>query len=543
MPVSYASPSNRLGESPGPTGGEILFSWPVWAIGFLLGAGPWSRQARRREVSDRPVLWREVSRPLLPRSWMRVLAVVLCVGILLVVYAIMLANHDLDDTDSHIGFAVTFHGLFWLLVSVLSATAIAQEKESDTWTLLLATPLSGSAVVWGKALGIARRLLWPAALVAAHFVLFVLAGVLHPGSLLLVLWVMLAYNSVWIATGLYLSLRFRKAAFAVIANLMLAVVLYCVPPVLLFIAASLANAGPATNDLVEQVGWYTPYYYLGEGLNKLNRGWQSTDYPYYSYGNYRSPTTEEMEHARAHRFHLPGIRSRYGKYGWSEGATAWEFSLAVGGFGGLYLLASGLILWHTSGAFDRLVGRAGRHAYVGDFDSDGATGQPADSAAAGGDARSGEAAGTYAGFWRRAAAAVVDGVIVQAGSAAVGLAAGFMAALIESEEADVGARYAHRPEDVVVEYVAWSVALSFAAGWLYHAAFESSSRRATPGKSLVAIYVSDAEGRRVSFLRASLRYFAKVLSAGFMIGYFMAGITRRKQALHDLVAGTLVLKR
>jgi uncharacterized RDD family membrane protein YckC len=180
---------------------------------------------------------------------------------------------------------------------------------------------------------------------------------------------------------------------------------------------------------------------------------------------------------------------------------------------------------------------------VGDFDSDGATGQPAGTATDGGAAPSGDAAGNYAGFWRRAGAAVVDGIIVQAGSAAVGLAAGFMAALIESEEADVGGRYAHRPEDLVVQYVAWSVALSFAAGWLYHAAFESSSRRATPGKSLVGIYVSDAEGRRASFLRASLRYFAKALSAVFLIGYFLAGITRRKQALHDLVAGTLVLKR
>jgi uncharacterized RDD family membrane protein YckC len=301
--------------------------------------------------------------------------------------------------------------------------------------------------------------------------------------------------------------------------------------VVLVVTAELTSARPA-DELVEHVGWYTPYYYLSMGMNDLSRSWNRDRYNYYG---------TNAEYAHEHRFNLPGAH-RYRSYGYREGATAWEFSLAVGGFGGLYLLAAGLLLWRTALGFDRLVGRAGRDAYVGDFDSDGAIAPAAGTA--GGAPAATEVVANYAGFWRRAVAAVVDGMILQGGSAAVGLAAGFMAALIQSEDSDMTGRYAHRPEEVILQYVALSVALSFAIGWLYYAAFESSSRRATPGKSLVGIYVSDAEGRRVSFLRASLRYFAKTLSAAtFLVGYVMAGVTRRKQALHDRVARTLVLKR
>lgn len=79
--------------------------------------------------------------------------------------------------------------------------------------------------------------------------------------------------------------------------------------------------------------------------------------------------------------------------------------------------------------------------------------------------------------------------------------------------------------------------------WLYFAAFESSPWQATPGKRLFGIAVTDLTGQRIGFARASGRYFASLLSQFFLIGYLMAGITLRKQALHDLLAGCLVLKR
>ncbi len=65
----------------------------------------------------------------------------------------------------------------------------------------------------------------------------------------------------------------------------------------------------------------------------------------------------------------------------------------------------------------------------------------------------------------------------------------------------------------------------------------------TVGKKILGLRVTDLNGNRVSFGRASGRFFGKIVS-GFtlMIGYIMAGFTEKKQALHDMIAGCLVVK-
>jgi uncharacterized RDD family membrane protein YckC len=80
--------------------------------------------------------------------------------------------------------------------------------------------------------------------------------------------------------------------------------------------------------------------------------------------------------------------------------------------------------------------------------------------------------------------------------------------------------------------------------WLYEAFMESSSYQATLGKMIFGMKVTDLNGNRISFERATGRHFAKWLSAMiFCIGYIMVGFTERKQGLHDLLAGTLVLRK
>jgi uncharacterized RDD family membrane protein YckC len=72
---------------------------------------------------------------------------------------------------------------------------------------------------------------------------------------------------------------------------------------------------------------------------------------------------------------------------------------------------------------------------------------------------------------------------------------------------------------------------------------ESSSKQATLGKMALALKVTDLQGRRISFARATGRHFAKIISGMILlIGYIMAGFTERKQALHDMIAGTLVIR-
>lgn len=80
--------------------------------------------------------------------------------------------------------------------------------------------------------------------------------------------------------------------------------------------------------------------------------------------------------------------------------------------------------------------------------------------------------------------------------------------------------------------------------WVYSSVLESSRWRATLGKKVLGLEVVDLGGNRISFARASGRFFAKILSSmTFLIGFFMAGFTARKQALHDILAGCLVTRK
>ena len=95
---------------------------------------------------------------------------------------------------------------------------------------------------------------------------------------------------------------------------------------------------------------------------------------------------------------------------------------------------------------------------------------------------------------------------------------------------------------VVLIYFAWQ-ALAVVCLWLYFAGFESSAKQATWGKRLMKIKVVGKQGQRISFARASGRFFAKILSyVTLYVGFFMAGLTNRKRALHDYVAETYVVK-
>ena len=80
--------------------------------------------------------------------------------------------------------------------------------------------------------------------------------------------------------------------------------------------------------------------------------------------------------------------------------------------------------------------------------------------------------------------------------------------------------------------------------WIYYAALESSSWHATLGKKILGLKVTDLTGNRITFARASGRFFGKILSGMILgIGFLMAGFTARKQALHDILAGCLVLRQ
>lgn len=80
--------------------------------------------------------------------------------------------------------------------------------------------------------------------------------------------------------------------------------------------------------------------------------------------------------------------------------------------------------------------------------------------------------------------------------------------------------------------------------WIYSAYLESSQNQATLGKMAIRAAVTDMQGNRITFARASLRFFGKVLCIlTLFIGFLIIAFTAYKQGLHDKIAGTLVFRQ
>jgi uncharacterized RDD family membrane protein YckC len=137
----------------------------------------------------------------------------------------------------------------------------------------------------------------------------------------------------------------------------------------------------------------------------------------------------------------------------------------------------------------------------------------------------------YAGFWIRFVAAILDGIVVTV----IALVLGAVLAMLVSVSGAV--------DQLEVILHIFSTLASYVIQWLYEALLTSSARQATLGKMVLGLKVTGLDGQRISFARATGRHFAKYISAIIlMIGYIMAAFTERKQALHDMIASTYVVK-
>jgi uncharacterized RDD family membrane protein YckC len=139
----------------------------------------------------------------------------------------------------------------------------------------------------------------------------------------------------------------------------------------------------------------------------------------------------------------------------------------------------------------------------------------------------------YGGFWIRVVAAIIDAIILRVVVAPVGMIFGGLGM--------AGTLSGIRHTGLGVLGGGITIILLIFGSWLYEALMESSSYQATLGKMIFGMKVTDLNGNRISFERATGRHFAKWLSTIIMcIGFIMVGLTDRKQGLHDLLAGTLV---
>lgn len=166
---------------------------------------------------------------------------------------------------------------------------------------------------------------------------------------------------------------------------------------------------------------------------------------------------------------------------------------------------------------------------------------------------------SYAGFWKRLLAHILDRIIL-------GFVLGVLFIPIwifgllnfvinqENTNCEEFASVSFNPQwndDVsiamITAFIVIAIVISFiglVVEWLYFAFMESSNKQATFGKIIVGIKVVDYNGNKISFGQATGRYFGKILSGMILgVGFLMAGFTRKKQALHDILASCLVVNK
>lgn len=135
----------------------------------------------------------------------------------------------------------------------------------------------------------------------------------------------------------------------------------------------------------------------------------------------------------------------------------------------------------------------------------------------------------FAGFWKRLLAYIFDALIF---TTAFGL---IIYLLGNSSGSSSMTDFGKIAGFYFLYYPAW---------WLYFSMMESSSLEGTLGKKIMGIKVSDLNGQPLTFGKATARHFsAFITQLTFSIGYIMSGFTARKQALHDIIAGTLVVNK
>ncbi len=132
---------------------------------------------------------------------------------------------------------------------------------------------------------------------------------------------------------------------------------------------------------------------------------------------------------------------------------------------------------------------------------------------------------TYAGFWVRTAALLLDYIFIT------------LLTLVFAVILNIAGVSREQENHAVIGFIA--IAL-FVGYFVY---FTGGKPQGTPGKRICNLRVICKDGTDVGFVRAFLRFVAYIIScAPFYLGFALAGFTREKTALHDLICGTRVVQ-
>jgi uncharacterized RDD family membrane protein YckC len=159
----------------------------------------------------------------------------------------------------------------------------------------------------------------------------------------------------------------------------------------------------------------------------------------------------------------------------------------------------------------------------------------------------------FAGFWARFIAHVIDNILIGILQTVLFILFAIIVGISipyinEPDTAGHFVKFAMQTEyesfwDLYSVSVLSIIAISSVViNWLYYAGMQSSSKQATLGKAAMGMIVVDENFERLTFARASIRYFSKFISELILyIGYIMAAFHPHKRALHDIIAGTYVI--
>jgi uncharacterized RDD family membrane protein YckC len=154
----------------------------------------------------------------------------------------------------------------------------------------------------------------------------------------------------------------------------------------------------------------------------------------------------------------------------------------------------------------------------------------------------------YAGFWLRVLAYLIDAIILGIFAVPIVIGAAMamgLGGIFARIPRDGDNPFANGPPPIFLLFIWFCVLLGVGGTWLYNALLECSEWQGSAGKKALGLIVTDMAGQRVTFARASGRHFGKIVTSFIPlgIGYAMAGFTEKRQALHDMLASCLVLRK
>jgi ABC-type transport system involved in multi-copper enzyme maturation permease subunit len=281
-----------------------------------------------REVSDRPVLWREIRQSTFgSRKRFIGIAIIAAAGM-----AWLYIQWGMRDEGLHTTLAIL--GAITIMVQPVFMTtgSIAGEREARTWEVLLTAPVSARDVIFGKMAGALRAQWFLPAIAVLHFVAAAVLGFVHPVFVVFLIMIYAGPTIFFTASGQLFSLMFRKGVTAAACNLGLALLVW---------AGTWVGLGLA--------GWFGDfpdskvYDYAGALAYSLN------------------PVAMSSSAGEA-TFRFAGLRvlaQTYHIYGMREFTLdAWGFGLICAGTMLLYILGAAGALWMAIAGFNRFGGRA-----------------------------------------------------------------------------------------------------------------------------------------------------------------------------------------